>query len=78
MIDPNCRILFQPDGLPVHILIPIECGLTVEQIALKDVPAGLPFWLVDVNDLPEDRTYRSAWVLDLEAMGEPHGIGSRP
>jgi len=30
-------------------------------IAAKDVPAGKPFKIVDVSDIPEDRTFRAAW-----------------
>ena len=32
-----------------------------EWIAAKDVPAGKPFQIVDVSDIPEDRTFRDAW-----------------
>lgn len=30
-------------------------------IAAKDVPAGKPFKIVDVADVPTDRTFRTAW-----------------
>ena len=30
-------------------------------IAAKDVPEGKPFKIVDVSDIPEDRTFRAAW-----------------
>lgn len=30
-------------------------------IAAKDVPAGKPFKIVDVADIPTDRTFRAAW-----------------
>jgi hypothetical protein len=30
-------------------------------IAAKDVPAGKPFQIVDVSDIPTDRTFREAW-----------------
>ena len=30
-------------------------------IAAKDVPAGKPYKIVDVTDIPSDRTFRSAW-----------------
>jgi hypothetical protein len=32
-----------------------------EWIAAKDVPAGKPFQIVDVSDIPSDRTFRGAW-----------------
>ena len=30
-----------------------DCGLTVEQIALKDVPAGVAFIIVEADAIPE-------------------------
>ena len=30
-------------------------------IAAKDVPEGKPFKIVDVTDIPSDRTFRNAW-----------------
>lgn len=31
------------------------------RIAAKDVPAGKPFKIVDVSEIPTDRTERDAW-----------------
>lgn len=47
---------------------------TIEQIAEKDVPAGLPYWIVDTSSIPTDRTFRSAWEID-ESLGSPNGFG---
>jgi hypothetical protein len=33
----------------------------VAWIAAKDVPAGKTYKIVDVADIPEDRTFRNAW-----------------
>lgn len=33
----------------------------IDWIAAKDVPAGKPFQIVDVADIPSDRTFRNAW-----------------
>ena len=58
----NSRILYPTDDGGVAIIVPAaECGLTIEQIAAKDVPAGKPFKIVDVSDIPSDRTFRNAW-----------------
>jgi hypothetical protein len=58
----NKRIIYQNDDGGVSIIVPApECGLTIEEIAAKDVPAGKEFKIVDVSDIPEDRTFRSAW-----------------
>jgi hypothetical protein len=57
----NQRIIYPTDD-GVAIIIPAdECGLTIEEIAAKDVPAGKPYQIVDVADVPSDRTFRGAW-----------------
>ena len=33
----------------------------IEWVAKKDVPTGKPFKIVDVADIPTDRTFRNAW-----------------
>jgi hypothetical protein len=56
------RIIFQTDDGGVAVIIPTaECGLTIQQIAAKDVPMGKPYKIVDVSDVPSDRTFRNAW-----------------
>ena len=57
----NQRIIFPNDEGGVSVIIPADCDLTIEEIAAKDVPAGKPFEIVDVSDIPEDRTFRNAW-----------------
>jgi hypothetical protein len=57
----NQRIIFQNDEGGVSVIIPADCGLTIEEIAAKDVPQGKPYKIVDVADIPTDRTFRNAW-----------------
>ena len=58
----NQRIIYPTDDGGVAIIVPApECGLTIEAIAAKDVPAGKPYKIVDVADIPSDRTFRNAW-----------------
>lgn len=58
----NQRIIYPNDNGGVSILAPApECGLTIEEIAAKDVPAGKPYKIVDVSEIPTDRTFRNAW-----------------
>jgi hypothetical protein len=58
----NSRIIYPNDEGGVAIIVPApECGLTIEEIAAKDVPAGKPYKIVDVADIPTDRTFRNAW-----------------
>ena len=56
------RIIYPTNDGGVAVIVPtVECGLTIEQIAAKDVPTGKPFKIVDVVDIPTDRTFRNAW-----------------
>lgn len=56
------RIIYPTDEGGVAVIIPAsDCGLTIEQIAAKDVPTGKPYKIVDVADIPSDRTFRAAW-----------------
>lgn len=58
----NKRIIYPTDEGGLAVIIPAaECGLSIEAIAAKDVPFGKPFKIVDVSDIPEDRTFRNAW-----------------
>ena len=65
MSDTSKRIIYKKDDGGVAIVIPAEkCDLTIDQIAAKDVPAGKPFTIVNVSEIPTDRTYRSAWTYE--------------
>ena len=58
----NQRIIYETDEGGVAVIVPADCGLSIEEIAAKDVPAGKPFEIVDVADIPSDRTFRGAWT----------------
>jgi hypothetical protein len=58
----NSRIIYPSDDGGVAVIIPADCGLTIEEIAAKDVPEGKPFKIVDVADIPTDRSFRGAWI----------------
>ena len=77
----NQRIIYTNDDGSVSVIVPaLECGLTIDQIALKDVPFGKPFKIIDVSDLPADRTQRNAWTVDeadlTDGVGADYGVGS--
>ena len=56
------RIIYPTDEGGVAILVPApECGLTIEEIAAKDVPEGKEYKIIDTADVPSDRTFRNAW-----------------
>jgi hypothetical protein len=72
----NQRIIYPTDNGGVAIIIPApECELTIEEIAAKDVPAGVAYKIVDAADIPEDRTFRNAWEADF-SNPDGYGIGA--
>ena len=58
------RIIYKTEDGGVAVIVPTPEYLethTIEELAAKDVPAGAEFQIVDVTDIPEDRTFRNAW-----------------
>ena len=70
----NKRIIYQNDTGGVAVLIPADCGLTIEQIAAKDVPTGKAYKIVDVSDVPTDREWRNEWTVDESDLTD--GVGA--
>jgi hypothetical protein len=81
----NSRIIYPTDNGGVAVIIPApECGLTIEEIAAKDVPMYVtrgangeigasiqrPYKIVDAADIPADRTFRDAWTADFSEVTE--------
>jgi hypothetical protein len=61
----NKRIIYKTDEGGISILIPTPEALetmTIEEIAAKDVPQGKEYHIVDVSEIPTDRTFRNAWT----------------
>ena len=70
----NKRIIYQNNEGGVAVLIPADCGLTIEEIAAKDVPTGRPYQIVDVSDVPTDREWRDEWTVDAANLTD--GVGA--
>lgn len=68
------RIIYQNDNGGVSVIIPCDCGLTIEQIAAKDVPTGKPYKIVDVAGIPADRSARDMWAVDAADLTD--GVGA--
>ena len=71
------KIIFKNKDNSIGIITPTDEALsfaTIEQIAEKDVPHNLPYWIVETSTIPTDRTFRSAWEID-ETFGKPDGFG---
>ena len=68
------RIIYQNDTGGVAVLIPADCGLTIEEIAAKDVPTGKPYKIVDASEIPTDRQWRDYWTVDEADLTD--GVGA--
>ena len=71
------KVILVPNGDGgVGIIYPApNCGLTIEEIARKDGPAGQPYMIVDVNLIPQDHTFFDAFEADFS---NPHGYSIGP
>jgi len=57
-------IIYPQDNGIVAIIIPSPEFLetnTVEDVAIKDVPEGKPYKIIDESEIPTDWTFRDAW-----------------
>ena len=80
------RIIFKNDQGGVSVIIPTPEALEqhgIQAIAIKDVPAGKPFKIVDAADIPSDRSDRDAWTVDEADLtdgvgGESSEFGVQP
>jgi len=75
------RIIYKTDEGGIAVIIPSDNALsehTIQEIAEKDVPAGKPYKIVSVDDIPSDRTFRNAWEVDeaelIDGTGGEHDM----
>lgn len=70
------KIVYKNTDGGVSIVSPTDEALsimTIDEIAKKDVPTGLPYKIVEDSEIPEDRTFRDAWIVDETALTD--GVG---
>ena len=59
----NQRIIF-PQETGIAVITPTG-ELSLEETALKDVPSGVKYKIIDASDLPQERDFRNAWEYDF-------------
>ena len=70
------KIIYKNESGGVSVLHPTDEALsfmTIDEIAKKDVPTGLPYKIVDDSEVPTDRTFRDAWTVDEATLTD--GVG---
>ena len=71
------RIIYQTDDGGVAVIIPAPDAvamLGIYAIAQKDVPTGKPYKIVDVSEIPTDRSKREAWTVSADDLTD--GVGA--
>ena len=71
------KIIYKNESGGVSILHPTDEALsfmTIDEIAKKDVPTGLPYKIVEDSEVPTDRTFRDAWTIDEATLTD--GVGA--
>ena len=73
----NQVIIYKQDSGVVSVIYPTEEAIElfgIEAIAQKDVPTGKPYKIVDVSELPADRSKREAWTVSADILTD--GVGA--
>jgi hypothetical protein len=68
------QVIYPNEFGGVSLMTPAE-GWDVETVARKDVPAGVPYKIVNSEDLPQDHMFFNAWEADFSSP-DGHGIGA--
>lgn len=69
------RIIHPNGNGGISIITPAPCDLTIDEIAKKDTPDGVPYRIINSSDIPDDRSTRDAWEADFS---KPDGYGVGP
>jgi len=61
----------------VAVIHPTDEALSlmgIYELADKDVPTGSPYKIIDISELPTDRAFRGAWVIEETTLTD--GVGA--
>lgn len=67
-------IIYPTSDGGIAVIVP-SGALPADDVARKDVPAGVPYRIVAVSDIPFDRSERALWTADL-SNPDGYGIGA--
>ena len=61
-------IIWMQDNGVLAVTHPADCGLSLEEIAKKELPSGKKFKMMDAEELPAWDEFRDAWEIDEEEL----------
>ena len=70
-------IIYNQDNAVVAVIHPAPEAIEaygIEAIAAKDVPTGKPFKIINIADIPTDRSQRMAWTASQADLTD--GVGA--
>lgn len=74
MADTSKRIIYMQSNGVLAVLCPSPNEQrSLDEIAKKDVPTGLKYKIVNVSEIPSDRTFRNAWEINEDELTD--GVG---
>ena len=59
----NKRIIYDNGEGGVSIIVPSTNCPSLDKLT-ESVPAGRAYQIIDVGDVPSDRTFRNAWIYE--------------
>lgn len=62
-------IVFEFQGGTAVMSVASNIGMSTLEVGEKDVPSGVPFWIIDASVITE------AYDIKNETLGEPDGYG---
>lgn len=71
----DIRIIYPFQGGLAVLQIVEQDGLTIDQLAKREVPKGTPYRIITTADLPSTDVNREEWYADIEDYKD--GIGER-
>lgn len=68
-------VIFPNDNGSIALITPAPaCPISIEEVARKDTPAGKPYRILNITDVPEDHTFFNAFEADFSTP-DGYGIG---
>jgi len=59
----NKRVIYDNGEGGVSILVPSTHCPSIDRL-IQDVPAGRAYQVIDMSEVPTDRTFRDAWTFE--------------